>query len=81
MTRTDLVLMLLVGAVVEVLSFWILRHWFSEPQSRGVALWLMSISWWYFLRKVPSNKKVHVGFYVAAAFVVSTCAVILAYYL
>lgn len=73
--------MLLVGAGVEILIYWIFRHWYSEPQSRAVAMWLMLLSWWFFLRKVPSSKNVHVGFYVAAALVVSTCAVFVAYYL
>ena len=81
MTKINLVLMLLIGGVVEILTFWILRHRYSEPTSRGVAIWLMLISWWYFLRKVPSNNRIHVGLYVAAALVVSSCAVFLAYYL
>ena len=81
MTLKKLVLMLLVGMLVQVLANWILRHWFSVPQSMAIALWLMAISWWPFVRKLPINKNVHVGFYIAAALVVSTCAVIIAYYL
>jgi hypothetical protein len=79
--RTTLLSMLVVGAVVQVISYWVLHHWYSVPQSRGFAIWLMLISWWPFLRMHPMNKNVHVGFYVAAALVVSTCAVFLAYYL
>ncbi|HJP90440.1 MAG TPA: hypothetical protein VJ875_00700 [Pyrinomonadaceae bacterium] len=80
MSIKDVLLMLLSGSIVEILTFWVLRHWYNEPQSRGVAMWLMLISWWYFLRRLPFNKKVHVGLYVAAALVVSVCAVVLAYY-
>ena len=73
--------MLLVGAVVESLTYWFLRHYYSDGTSRGVAIWFMLISFWIFLRKHPNNSRIHFGVYVALSLVVATCAVFLVYYL
>jgi len=80
----QVLLMILVGAVVEVIAFRILRHSplrLTEPASQAIAMWAMLCSWWIFLRKLPINKNVHVGFYIAASLVVATCAVVIIYYL
>jgi hypothetical protein len=36
--------MLLLGAVVQSLTYWFLRHYYSDGTSRGVAIWFMLIS-------------------------------------
>ena len=74
--------MLLLGALVQSLTYWFLCHQhYSEGTSRGVAIWLMLISFWIFLRKHPNNARIHFGIYVALSLVVATCAVFLVYYL
>jgi len=76
-----LIPMFVVGAVVNVLTFRAVRYFVggSVPHAQALAIWLMLLSFWIFLRKVPANKNIHFGFYVAASLVVSVCAVFIAY--
>jgi len=77
MTFWQLVQMMLLGAAVQVATRFLLLHaalGISQPQAFAVGMWFMLLSWWIFLRKVPTNKNIHFGVYAGLSLVVVTCA-------
>lgn len=81
MSFWQLIQMLLLGAAVHIAARFIVLHAVggSFRQAFAVGMWFMLLSWWIFLRNVPSNRNIHFGVYAGLSLIVVSCATWIGY--